>query len=77
VPGKIGEVRNVTDKSFQGDRAGRHIEVLRAKFEDGKKVGGGELAKSGAIATGSLLGAEIEARKNYAGWGAAQAALSL
>jgi hypothetical protein len=32
------------------------IEVLRAKFDDGKKVSGGELAQSGGMAAGSLLG---------------------
>ena len=32
------------------------IEVLKAKFEDGKKVSGGELAQSGGIERGSLLG---------------------
>jgi hypothetical protein len=30
--------------------------VLRAKFEDGKKIGGGELAQSGSVVAGSLLG---------------------
>jgi len=32
------------------------IEVLKAKFEDGKKIGGGELAQSGSIQAGNLLG---------------------
>jgi methionyl-tRNA formyltransferase len=56
VPGKIGEVTNITDKSFKVTAQGGTIEVLRAKFEDGKKVSGGELAQSGGIAAGSQLG---------------------
>jgi methionyl-tRNA formyltransferase len=56
VPGKIGEVTDVTDKSFKVTAQGGTIEVVRAKFEDGKKVTGGELAQSGGIAAGSLLG---------------------
>jgi len=32
------------------------IEVLKAKFEDGKKLAGGELAQSGGVQSGSLLG---------------------
>jgi len=35
---------------------GGTIEVLRAKFEDGKKISGGELAQSRGVAAGSLLG---------------------
>jgi methionyl-tRNA formyltransferase len=56
VPGKIGEVTDVTAQSFKVTAQGGTIEVLRAKFEDGKKIGGGELAQSGGIAAGSLLG---------------------
>jgi hypothetical protein len=32
------------------------IEVLKAKFEDGKKVSGGELAQASGIQAGTLLG---------------------
>jgi methionyl-tRNA formyltransferase len=56
VPGKIGEISDLTAPSFKVTAQGGMIEVLRAKFEDGKKVTGGELAQSGGIAAGSLLG---------------------
>jgi methionyl-tRNA formyltransferase len=56
VPGKIGEVTEVTAQSFKITAQGGTIEVLKAKFEDGKKVSGGELAQSGGIVAGSLLG---------------------
>ena len=56
VPGKIGEVTDVAAQSFKVVAQGGTIEVLKAKFEDGKKLGGGELAQSGGIAAGSLLG---------------------
>src|SRR5690349_20753389 len=57
VPGKIGEVTDVTAQSFKVTAQGGTIEVVRAKFEDGKKVGGGEAAQAGGIGPGSLLGA--------------------
>ena len=56
VPGKIGEVTGVTAQSFKVTAQGGTIEVLRTKFEDGKKISGGELAQSGGIAAGALLG---------------------
>jgi hypothetical protein len=56
VPGKIGEVTDVTAQSFKVVAQGGTIEVLRAKFEDGKKLSGGELAQSGGIAASALLG---------------------
>ena len=56
VPGKIGEVTGITAQSFKVTAQGGTIEVLRAKFEDGKKVTGGELAQSGGLAAGALLG---------------------
>jgi methionyl-tRNA formyltransferase len=56
VPGKIGEVSDVSPQSFTVVAQGGTIEVLRAKFEDGKKLAGGELAVSGGIAKGSPLG---------------------
>src|SRR6476646_613108 len=46
VPGKIGEVAEVTAQSFKVTAQGGLIEVLKAKFEDGKKVSGGELAQT-------------------------------
>jgi methionyl-tRNA formyltransferase len=56
VKGKIGEVVEVTEKSFQVSAQGGRIEVLRAKLADGKKVAAGELLSSGQIKAGSLLG---------------------
>jgi methionyl-tRNA formyltransferase len=56
VPGKIGEVTSVTPQTFKVTAQGGLIEVLRAKFEDGKKLSAGELAHAGGIQAGSLLG---------------------
>jgi methionyl-tRNA formyltransferase len=52
VTGKIGEVTEVTPQSFQVTAQGGTIEVLKAKFEDGKKVSGGEVG----VAQGAILG---------------------
>ena len=41
VKGKIGEVVEVTDKSFQVSAQGGRIEVLRAKLGEGKKLAAG------------------------------------
>ncbi len=57
VKGKIGEVVEVTDKSFQVTAQGGRIEVLRAKLGDGKKVAAGELLSSGQLKPGAILGA--------------------
>jgi methionyl-tRNA formyltransferase len=57
VKGKVGEVVEVTDKSFQVTAQGGRIEVLRAKLGDGKKLSAGELLSSGQIKPGALLGA--------------------
>ena len=56
VKGKIGEVVEPTDKSFQVSAQGGRIEVLRAKLADGKKVTTGELLSSGQIKPGAVLG---------------------
>jgi methionyl-tRNA formyltransferase len=56
VKGKIGEVVEVTDKSFQVTAQGGRIEVLRAKLGEGKKVAAGELVSSGQIKAGQILG---------------------
>jgi methionyl-tRNA formyltransferase len=56
VKGKIGEVVEVTDKSFQVSAQGGRIEVLRAKLGDGKKVTAAELLAAGQIKAGALLG---------------------
>ena len=56
VKGKIGEVVEATEKSFQVTAQGGRIEVLRAKLGDGKKVASGELLAAGQIKAGALLG---------------------
>jgi len=56
VKGKIGEVVEASDKSFQITAQGGRIEVLRAKLGDGKKVAAGELFTSGLIKAGAVLG---------------------
>ena len=56
VKGKIGEVVEVTDKSFQVTAQGGRIEVLRAKLGEGKKVASGELLAGGQIKAGAVLG---------------------
>ena len=57
VKGKIGEVVEVTERSFQVSAQGGRIEVLRAKLGDGKKVAAAELLSAGAIKAGMVLGA--------------------
>ncbi len=57
VKGKIGEVVELSDKSFQVTAQGGRIEVLRAKLGDGKKLSAAELVASGAIKSGMILGA--------------------
>jgi methionyl-tRNA formyltransferase len=56
VKGKIGEVVEVTEKSFQITAQGGRIEVLRAKLGDGKKAAAAELLSSGQVKAGALLG---------------------
>jgi methionyl-tRNA formyltransferase len=56
VKGKVGEVVEVTEKSFQVTAQGGRIEVQRAKLGDGKKVSAGELLSAGGIRAGMLLG---------------------
>ena len=56
VKGKIGEVVEVTDKSFQVSAQGGRIEVLRAKLGEGKKVTAAELLAAGQIKPGATLG---------------------
>ena len=56
VKGKLGEVVEATDKSFQVSAQGGRIEVLRAKLGEGKKVAAGELLSSGQIRPGATLG---------------------
>ncbi len=56
VPGKIGEVAEVTESSFKVAAQGGVIEVLRARGEDGKKLSGGDFARAQGLAKGALLG---------------------
>ena len=56
VKGKVGEVVEVTDKSFQVSAQGGRIEVLRAKLGEGKKVTAAELVAAGQIKAGATLG---------------------
>ena len=55
VKGKIGEVVEVTDKSFQVTAQGGRIEVLRAKLGEGKKIAAGELLSALAVKAGTIL----------------------
>jgi len=57
VKGKIGEIVELSDKSFQVTAQGGRIEVLRAKLGEGKKVAAAELIASGALKPGTILGA--------------------
>jgi methionyl-tRNA formyltransferase len=56
VAGKIGEVTGLGEKSFKVTAQGGHIEVLRARHEDGKKVDAAELARTAGLAAGTILG---------------------
>jgi len=57
VKGKIGEVVEVTEKSFQVTAQGGRVEVLRAKLGDGKKVTADELLSAGLVRPGAVLDA--------------------
>ena len=56
VAGKIGEVTDITAKSFKVTAQGGVIEVLKAKFEDARKLAGGEVAQASGLTAGSVLG---------------------
>jgi len=56
VVGKMGEVSAVTESSFRVTAQGGAIEVLRVRGEDGKKVSGGECARSQGLSSGTILG---------------------
>jgi len=56
VRGKVGEVSDVTEASFKVTAQGGVIEVLRARGEEGKKLSGGEFARSAGLTSGSVLG---------------------
>jgi len=56
VRGKIGEIVEVSDKSFQITAQGGRIEVLRAKLGDGKKAAAADLLAGGTLKAGMILG---------------------
>ena len=56
VKGKIGEVSEIGAESFFVTAQGGRIEVLKAKFEDAKKIAAPELVATHRIATGTMLG---------------------
>jgi len=56
VKGKVGEVSEITAASFFVTAQGGRIEVLKAKGEDTKKIGGAELAAALGLAVGTALG---------------------
>ncbi|MBV9504929.1 MAG: methionyl-tRNA formyltransferase [Acidobacteriia bacterium] len=56
VPGKVGEVTDITNQSFSVTSQGGLIEVLRARLDEGKKLSGGDLAQAGGITSGAVLG---------------------
>ena len=56
VAGKIGEVTDISAQSFKITAQGGMVEVLKARFEDGKKLAGGEIAQTGGLGAGSVLG---------------------
>jgi len=56
VKGKVGEVSEVTATSFFVTAQGGRIEVLKAKGEETKKIGGAELAAALGLTVGTALG---------------------
>ena len=56
VPGKVGGVADVSAQSFKITAQGGQIEVLKAKFEDGKKIDGGDLAQAAGFSPDTVLG---------------------
>lgn len=56
VKGKVNTVSEITDKSFFITCQGGRIEVLKAKGEETKKLGGAELAAALGLTVGTVLG---------------------
>jgi len=56
VAGKIGEVAAIGEKSIKVTCQGGHIEVLRLRHEDGKKVEAAEFARASGLTPATLLG---------------------
>lgn len=56
VPGKIGEVTDISAQSFKVIAQGGMLEVLKARYDDGKKLGGSDIAKTVGLTAGTVLG---------------------
>ncbi|GJE41121.1 methionyl-tRNA formyltransferase [Methylobacterium soli] len=56
VKGKIGEVTEIGAQSIRVTAQGGQIEIFKLKLEGGKKVAAAELAQSGALSQGTILG---------------------
>jgi len=56
VVGKIGEVTEISAQSFKVTAQGGLVEVLKARLEDGKKLGGAEVAQACGLRAGAVLG---------------------
>lgn len=56
VKGKVGEIAEIGPTSFRVTGQGGQIEVLKAKGEDTKKIGGAELATALGLAVGTAFG---------------------
>jgi methionyl-tRNA formyltransferase len=54
VAGKVGEISDVNEKSFRVTAQGGLIEIMRARGEDGKKLSGGEFARTNNVANGMV-----------------------
>jgi methionyl-tRNA formyltransferase len=56
VKGRVGEVSEITANAFFVTAQGGRIEVLKAKGEETKKIGGAELASALGLTVGTPLG---------------------
>lgn len=56
VVGKIGEVTDISAQSFKVIAQGGLLEVFKARYDDGKKLGGGEIAKAVGLTAGNVFG---------------------
>ena len=56
VAGKPGEIVAVTPQSFRIVAQGGAVEVLKARYDDGKKVSAAEIAQAAGVQTGTQCG---------------------
>jgi methionyl-tRNA formyltransferase len=56
VAGKPGEVGGLTAQTFRITAQGGAIEVLKARYDDGKKISAGEIAQTAGIQAGMQCG---------------------